>query len=999
MKKSHYRKLKKFNLIPLSVCFCCFFFAARGQEYSYKHYEIKDGLVGNNVYQTVEDKEGFLWFATETGVSRFDGTSFKNFTTAEGLPDNEILKLFVDSKGRVWMMPFKNAICYYYKGKIYNTKNDSLLSHLPIKGNVTQMFEDTAHNIFMIEQTRMIVLKKNGKILSTDDKKTPLYYCYGGGINNKLEVVAFLQFAPPSSLYSVNISGDKFVFKKVTDSIYFFGSKISHSYVTSQLYIYLHNYGSIGRLDSVVFDNTNLKRSDTIALPRDYNLISFLNDSILFFNTNHGALKYNYHTKSYIDSFLVNEQISCTIKDHESNIWFTTLGNGIFRLYSEENKNILFVQNNIRNSIESILAADSSIYVGSGNSYVYKLNKKNNGKISNYLIRSVATIKKVIKIIKYPGGFYILGENALFRASPDFTKFEEIPIRDFNTTFKTTWSFKDLGVINAEKFYFATHLQTLCFVPEKKIMEQVIGTRSTAICLVDSGMYIGTLQGLLYVDWHYKATNFADKFSLLSNRITKLLFSKNKIWIGTNDEGVICFNGNKIEKNITVKNGLTGNLIRALYADSNYLWVGTDRGLNKISLLDTSYPVLQKYTTSDGISSNMINAVYAENDTVYIGTPKGLSFFNEQRIKSNSICDLEILGISVSGKSIQFDSSKLVLKNRDNNIKFDFVAISYKSEGNILYYYKLSGIDSAWETTSENFLQYPTLPSGNYKMQLYAVNKFGIKSKMVTINFEIEKKLIEQNWFVILIILFAIFIAWLLANWQIRRIKNAQKEKIVNAEKIAQLEQQALKAQMNPHFIFNCLNSIQQYVIDKDIQGANKFISGFSKLIRQTLDNSGKQNISVAEEESFLRSYLELEKSRFEDKFEYNITIDQNIKKDEDCLPPMLLQPYIENCIRHGIMHKNDGQGLIDIRFNLTDNKLICSIADNGVGRNAASAFKSMQHINYQSKGTELTGQRILMINKNNTADIILKTEDIINTNGQPGGTKVTVVIPLVKAD
>src|SRR4051812_24689814 len=126
-------RLKRYNFFVIKyilstfILFFFFLFIAEGQEFSYKHYEIKDGLAGNNVYHCVEDKDGFLWFATETGVSRFDGTSFKNFTTAEGLPDNEILKLFADSKGRIWMLPFKNPICYYYKGPIFNAGNDSLL--------------------------------------------------------------------------------------------------------------------------------------------------------------------------------------------------------------------------------------------------------------------------------------------------------------------------------------------------------------------------------------------------------------------------------------------------------------------------------------------------------------------------------------------------------------------------------------------------------------------------------------------------------------------------------------------------------------------------------------------------------------------------------------------------------------------------------------------------------------------------------------------------------
>jgi hypothetical protein len=395
----------------------------------------------------------------------------------------------------------------------------------------------------------------------------------------------------------------------------------------------------------------------------------------------------------------------------------------------------------------------------------------------------------------------------------------------------------------------------------------------------------------------------------LKSRITKLLLYKNKIWIGTNDNGVVCYDGQKTDKNISVQNGLSGNLIRAMFPDNNDLWVGTDRGLSKIHLTDTSFIVTQQYTVSDGLLSNMINAVFVQNDTVYVGTPIGLSFFDDREMQSSSICNLRLLDITVSGKSLPWDSSKFILKNRDNNIRFDFVALSFKSEGNIVYYYKLTDIDSEWKTTRENFLQYPTLPSGLYELQLYAVNKFGTKSETVSISFEIEKKLTETTWFLVLVVLACIGIFIFLANLRITRIKYLQKEKTANSEKIAELEQQALKSQMNPHFIFNCLNSIQQYVIDKDVQGANKFISGFSKLIRQTLDNSGKKTITVTEEESFLRSYLELEKSRFEDKFDYNISISKNIRKDEDSLPPMLLQPYIENCIRHGIMHKSDGKG------------------------------------------------------------------------------------------
>lgn len=974
------------------LVYCCHSLAGKCQEYSYKHYEIKDGLVGNNVYEVAEDKDGFLWFATETGVSRFDGSNFKSFTTAEGLPDNEVLGLFVDSKGRVWIMPFKNALCYFYKGQIYNAGNDSTIRSLQPESWVTQIFEDSKQNLYFVEQRELLVLRNDGKVFRKGHvENDPTFFTYAGNVNNKDEPLIFENVN--TGLYSINFSADSIALRVKADSIHFYGKNSRMTYLTSNVFVYPDNYHNRLDLRKMVFNNYVSNRSDTIPTPVEFNLISFLNDSILFFNTNFGALKYNYIKHVYLDEFLQNEHISNTLRDHEGNLWFTTLGNGVYRLYSEDNRNIYFTDNNLRNSVESILVTDSLIFAGVANSKVHTVKKQTLQPSGDYLLQNRQGIKKVFKMINQPEGIYILAEDGLYFTDKKFKNLEEIPVSEH----ANDWIYKDMD-IKDDKVYLASHYWTLAYSVTDKTMETVDENRGTAVCVVDSGLFIGTLKGLLFVNWNKKVTDLSKRFPLLSNRITKLFLANNKLWIGTNDEGVVCYNGNRIEKNITTKEGLTSNLVRVLYANKNFLWVGTDRGVNKISLLNPTYPVLRVYTTSDGLSGNMINALYVQSDTIYVGTSKGLSVFDDRTMNSNSICDMRLLGITVSGKEMSYDLSKLLLAHNNNNIRFDFVAISYKAEGNILYYYKLSGIDTDWKKTRVNFLEYPTLPSGNYTLLLYAVNKFGVSSKTIEIKFEIEKTLVERVWFLVLIILLFIFTTWLLANRQIQRSQGLQQEKTANAEKIAQLEQQALKAQMNPHFIFNCLNSIQQYVIDKDVEGANKFISGFSRLIRQTLENSGKHSITVAEEENFLHAYLQLEKSRFEDKFTYNINIDPGIQKDEDRLPPMLLQPYIENCIRHGIMHKKNGMGNIDIQFKLANAKLICSVTDNGIGRNAAGIFKSDQHINYQSRGTELTGQRIMMINKNNKSDIVLKVEDLTDEEDKPCGTRVTIVIPLEKS-
>ncbi len=1002
-------KLKPVNLIPLIIFLCCCFLHSGAQEYAYKHYDTKDGLAGNHVYHAVQDKEGFIWFATEAGASRFDGTAFKNFTTAEGLPENEVLKLFVDSKGRVWMMPFSNKICYYYKGKLYNQYNDSILKKIELENYCQGINEDRWGNIFFLGESNIIVLTNSGKILERNSYTGNHIRVFGGGTDNRSDFIIYMD----SIFFQPKVTDKSIELEKRDFGVRFWGVRLSSQYITPYIIIGINNYQNKFMTQSMIINAYEYNKNDTVNIFYKYNSISSFSENDFFFNTREGVVQYNFKQKQAVANYLQKENVSFTLRDRHSNMWFTTLDNGIFRLYSRESKNIYFKDTIGRKlPVDCISATSTYIIAGSDDNKLFLVNKQS-GSIKTVNLKTVmGSTNNIIEIKKEKDHFLFLTSAAVQRGDSLFTKIEPMYATEL------AYSYKDFDMGDNGKCFFASHMLAFSISQLEKInakpttatevlynryhdarLTPFLEERSTAICYTDSGVYIGTLKGLKFINWDMHITNLGNDFPVLKKRITRLLTNGNHLWVGTNDEGIVCYDGKKIVKNISIKDGLPGNLIRVLYADNNYLWAGTDRGLARINLTDTSYKVLQSYTTNDGLSSDIINAVYTEGDIVYVGTTEGLSYFNDKEMRSNSSCDLRILNITISGKERFFDSSRILLKNKDNNIRFDFVAISFKSEGKILYYYKLSGIDNEWKTTSENFLQYPTLPSGDYQLELYAVNKFGTKSEIITIDFEIEKKLVEETWFIVLLLSAAAGIILLLVNWRIMVIKRSQNEKAINAEKISKLEQQALKAQMNPHFIFNCLNSIQQYVIDKDVQGANKFISGFSRLIRQTLDNSGKQSITVAEEESFLRSYLELEKSRFENKFDYNITIDGGINKETNSLPPMLLQPYIENCIRHGIMHKSNGKGMIDISFNMAEGNLVCSIVDNGIGRVAAGSFKMTEHLNYESKGTYLTGQRIMMINKNNPSDIILETKDLFDDIGQPCGTKVTIVIPLQNTD
>jgi Histidine kinase/Y_Y_Y domain len=422
------------------------------------------------------------------------------------------------------------------------------------------------------------------------------------------------------------------------------------------------------------------------------------------------------------------------------------------------------------------------------------------------------------------------------------------------------------------------------------------------------------------------------------------------------------------------------------------LWVGTNKGLNKIDVSKPALPVI-KYSSSDGLPSDIINAVYAEDSLVYVGSPAGLTVFNETKISSYSICRLTMMGITVSGQ--QFDSLHTALSYKKNNIKFSYIGVSLKSAGDITYWYKLKGLNDGWIQTAQTTLDYPSLPPGDYELQLYAVNKYGIKSETITVWFSINAPFWKSVWFYILLALFTAALAGWIVHLRNKKYNRKLKETNALQKQFAAMEQQALQAQMNPHFIFNCLNGIQQYILTGNKEKANEYLTCFARLIRQTLDNSGQKTISVSQEAQYLTEYLEMEKMRSGNTFTYNISIDNNTDAAGTEIPAMLLQPYVENALRHGLRYKINGTGRVEINFSTKAHSLLCTVKDNGAGRKYAVEMKSKQHVEYQSKGMSLTARRIDLLNKINDAKMSVTINDLYNTDGTSAGTEVIIQIPL----
>lgn len=224
--------------------------------------------------------------------------------------------------------------------------------------------------------------------------------------------------------------------------------------------------------------------------------------------------------------------------------------------------------------------------------------------------------------------------------------------------------------------------------------------------------------------------------------------------------------------------------------------------------------------------------------------------------------------------------------------------------------------------------------------------------------------------------------------------KEKEIEMKVLEKKMTELEQMALRAQMNPHFIFNSLNSVQHYVMKQDVEGVNKYLSAFAHLIRQTLNNSGKQFVSVEEEIKYLDTYLSLEKMKSNNQFNYSIHVDEAVDRSATFIPGMILQPYVENSIKHGVTHKEHNDGQVTISLSKND-KLVCVIEDNGVGRQKANEIKAERGpAEFESRGMSITANRIETINKIYNTDINIQVNDRMDQGGKLSGTTVRLEFP-----
>jgi len=464
-----------------------------------------------------------------------------------------------------------------------------------------------------------------------------------------------------------------------------------------------------------------------------------------------------------------------------------------------------------------------------------------------------------------------------------------------------------------------------------------------------------------------------------------------EFWVGSIEQGLFNLDkdGNFL-KNLNYQNNLKSMTVCSVIMDDNdNLWVSAPNGLYTIDCKTKN--IIRHFSHRDGLISEGFNYRTATKDqfgNLYFGTKNGLIYFNPSRLL-DTIKDRNYSSnilIHAINKSELFEkigiSTTIQLGPEKRNLFIEPTLTDYTQPIENQYVYTLEGYDNEWYTqkSATPSIRYSNLPPGDYQLKIHGINASGNETKNeISIPITVKPFFYESSWFLALILIFSIsLISWIVAI-QIRANKNQRR--------MLESQMDSLRAQMNPHFFFNALNSIQDFIFHKDREKAADFMSGFAKLLRSILQASGRKYISLNDEEALLKQYLNLEALRFEGLLEWSIDIDPSISKSSTYIPTMLIQPIIENAIKHGLAPLKKDM-ILQIRFYRFNQFLACEVQDNGVGRAAAAKMNA-----HESKGLWLIEKRLRLLNMNIGVLKPLVIEDLVDENQQAKGTRVRLIL------
>lgn len=978
----------------LTILLLCVTGAAYAQQFTYKQYTTADGLPSNVVYSAFQDSEGYIWFCTNAGVSRFNGISFQNFTVEQGLSDNEVFGTFQMDPRRIWFRTFNNKLSYYERGLFYSYKKLDWLRTNFGGMRVTYIGKDGRAWARNYIDTFLYVLNEPGRVIearSSNYKDSTILVTSEGvdTISTREHALIHEKVAAFETIYAADIRRmDNVIDYFMLARRYFHRVREQHPQVPLMyMYYVLFNGQPVTRFK--IHDLIRHAGKDGAMQSRGKSWRS----SFWLTHANKGIALfrdiYNLDEKPVV--YLPDRTINNIMVDREGNYWFTSPTEGVFFLNAH---GVMTVDAGKEGSeIYSVTGNNDYVIFGKDKELVF-LHKQTGERFTWSFSQGIYNRIKDLMVDRN-GNCWVASDvgGACVSFSVKGAK-KRYPKEDKLTRYNPYGgAMKCLAMGAAGNIYMGSH--SALFTTDGGFrLKPIAYRRTTAVVEVaPNDVVFGSIDGLFRYNGQSVVEYANNNDSTLKQHITDLGKAPSGfICAATNDLGLVLIRDRNFYPIMAGDStgGLTSNICRKVFIDENEnIWTCTNKGLCKVTINSWTpfdYNV-QQFTTDDGLISNDVNDVYVSGDTVWVATSGGLSFFRQSDVKRSG--EVPRIYISqahaINNKSFQY-RSKIVL---------GLEGISYESLGKLDYRYRLKGLHDDWRFTDQNQLSYDVLPPGQYEFEAYSINRFGQESGYpASVAFTVIAPWWRTNlaYALYFLALLALLAGAFLLIRSTSRLKERNRTKHI--QQLQQLELNALRSQMNPHFIFNTLNAVQKYILENDKEASYRYLTRFSKLIRGFLENSRQTSISLKDELDLLRSYIEMEALRFQNRFTYQIEIDPTLDTSAVFIPSMLIQPYVENAIWHGIQHKSShGYVKLSVRDE-GGNVLLCRVQDNGIGRKKAEEIELAAGSRHQSVGMTITQQRLELINQRLKQAVSVNFIDIAEAMPNEGtGTIVELLI------
>jgi len=1024
---------------------------------SSENYIVAKGLSQNSAYCITQDAKGYIWIGTWDGLNRFDGYQFLTFkssiTNDPGkLSSQTVYSLLTDSQGILWIGTEKGLNTYDSKTrkfKQYKTdkKNPFSISGdtvlCIIEGDSNSLWVGTSNGLnkfnkttgtfyhYMLDPNNANSLSNNNINCILADKKNNLWIGTNEGLNvydKKKKIFAHLYSGPKEASSLLNdVIRDLML---DTDGNLWIGSDGGIDvYSPAQKKIIKKYFYNPSQKNS-------LSNNQVRTILQD-------NDSTIWVGTYGGGLnrfdKKNggfipYKNDIYNNRSLSNNYITNIFQDKSGIIWVATSWKGVSKIDNYSNRfnhieHMTEKENSLNdNNVWSIyqdkngrvwIATDKGI-----NIYDRELNKFS-FILNNPLNPNTLPSNLVRQIYQDKNGTFWFGTFDAGICSYDlniktFKQYANDPKNPYSlSNNRTNFIMEDsrgnlwVATDNGLNRFNRGNQTFLRYVHDPKNKNSISNNTIYSLHEDKQGiLWICTLNGLnsfnpLTNSFTVFKKDPNSKNNLSSNRIFSIYEDQQGVfWIATFGGGLNRYNRKTGEiKYYLEEDGLPNNVIYNIFEDNNNnLWISTNYGLTKFNKLNEKFV---NYDVKDGIQSNEFNrnAAYYNKKTgeMFFGGMQGFnSFFPENILMNNYIPPIVITNFKIFDKTQDREISNndtIFLSYDDNFFSFEFAAMDYSNPSKNQYKYILQNFDNdtIFCDASRRFASYTRVPPGTYIFRLKASNSDGVwNEEGISFTIIISPPWWHTWWFRIGSGLLIALIAWYIIFLRLRniRIRHEDEKRILEIEKqMFSLEQTALRLQMNPHFIFNSLNSIQSVVIAGDTDKAINYLAKFATLMRFILAHSQKPFVNLSDELKAMEIYLDVERLRFDNKFNYKIEIDPLIDEEFLEIPPMIIQPYIENAILHGLLNK-ESVGTLKIQLKLKDKEYIhCVVEDDGIGREKAAEIRLRAGLNHKSKGLVITQKRLEILNKSNEDELNVKIIDLKDEQGRPGGTRVEILI------